>query len=29
LTFPDFGEWVSAAARMLKLGDIRDNAFRK
>lgn len=27
--YPDFGEWVSAAVRILKLGDIRDNAFQK
>ena len=27
--YPDFGEWVSATVRVLKLGDIRDNAFQK
>lgn len=26
---PNFGEWVSAAVRILKLGDVRDNAFQK
>lgn len=27
--YPDFGEWVSAAVRILKLGDVRDSAFQK
>ena len=26
---PDFGEWVSAAVRILKLGDVRDKTFQK
>ena len=26
---PDFGQWVTAAVRVLELGDIRDNAFQK
>jgi abortive infection Abi-like protein len=26
---PPFGMWVSAAVRVLKLGDVRDNAFQK
>ena len=28
-TYPDSGEWVGAAVRVLKLGDIRDRAFQK
>lgn len=28
-TYPDFGDLVSATVRVLKLGDIRDNAFQK
>ena len=27
--YPDFGEWVSATVRILKLGDVRDTAFQK
>lgn len=27
--YPDFGEWVSATVRVLKLGDVRDSAFQK